>query len=169
MKSLSYGWKSRRAARLKSGVMAATLLLSLAAVASAKDVGADPSRANDAGKTKHWYEVGKASWYGRRFQGHRTAGGESFDMNALTCAHRSLPLGSWVRVTNLKNRKSVFVRVNDRGPVPDDRIVDLSYAAARAVGLAGVGKVRLEMVHYGDPELSRALVAQMQMPVIPGQ
>jgi rare lipoprotein A len=118
---------------------------------------------------KHWIEIGQASWYGLKFQGRKTATGETFDMNSMTCAHRSLPLGSWVKVTNLKNRKSVVVRVNDRGPALDNRIVDLSYAAAQAVGLRGVGKVRLDTMHAGDPELAKALLAQVQMPALPMQ
>lgn len=169
MNTLSKSCKSPKATKLKSGVMAATLLLSLGIAASERHLAPGANIPQQHAKTHHWYEVGKASWYGKAFQGHKTAAGESFDMNALTCAHKSLPLGSWIRVTNLKNRRSVFVRVNDRGPVPDDRIVDLSYAAARAVGLGGIGKVKLEAVPYGDPDLARALVAQMQMPVIPGQ
>jgi rare lipoprotein A len=114
---------------------------------------------------KHWIEIGQASWYGHKFQGKKTATGESYDMNLMTCAHRSLPLGSWVKVTNLKNRKTVVVRVNDRGPALDDRIVDLSYAAAQAVGLRGVGKVRLDRMRDGDPDLAQALLAQVQMPL----
>jgi rare lipoprotein A len=116
-------------------------------------------------KTLRWFQVGQASWYGRTFQGKKTANGEAFDMNGLTCAHRSLPLGSWVRVTNLKNRQSVFVRVNDRGPVAENRVVDLSMAAARAVGLRGVGKVKLEPVLGNDPQMARELVAQLHMPL----
>lgn len=116
---------------------------------------------------KHWIEIGQASWYGLKFQGKKTATGESYDMNLMTCAHRSLPLGSWVKVTNLKNRKTVVVRVNDRGPALDDRIVDLSYAAAQAVGLRGVGKVRLDTMRDDDPDLTKALLAQVQMPVWP--
>jgi rare lipoprotein A len=115
-------------------------------------------------KTSRWFQIGKASWYGFHFQGHKTANGENFDMNSLTCAHRSLPLGSWIRVTNLHNSKTIFVRVNDRGPMMEDRIVDLSYAAARAVGLAGIGKVKLEPVREGDPTMAKALLAQLQMP-----
>ena len=114
---------------------------------------------------KHWIEVGQASWYGLKFQGRKTATGESYDMNLMTCAHRSLPLGSWVKVTNLKNRKTIMVRVNDRGPALDDRIVDLSYAAAQAVGLRGIGKVRLDRMREGDPDLTKALLAQVQMPL----
>lgn len=117
---------------------------------------------------KHLIQFGKASWYGLQFQGRKTANGEHYDMNLMTCAHRSLPLGSWVKVTNLNNRKTVLVRVNDRGPALDDRIVDLSFAAAKAVGLHGLGKVRLDAMHDGDPALAQALMSQVQMPLIPG-
>jgi len=96
--------------------------------------------------THHWYQLGRASWYGKYFQGQPTASGESYNMYDLTCAHRSLPIGSLVRVTNLRNRKTVVVRVNDRGPLPEDRIVDLSYAAANFLGVHGVAKVRLELM-----------------------
>ncbi len=112
-----------------------------------------------------WLEVGKASWYGLKFQGHKTATGEKFDMNDLTCAHRSLPLGSWVRVTNLRNRKSVVVRVNDRGPMVEDRIIDLSFAAAHAVGMDGTTRVKLEVASGPDLPASRGpLIAQLHMP-----
>jgi len=106
----------------------------------------------------HWFQTGRASWYGRFFQGHATANGENFDMNDLTCAHRSLPMGSLVRVTNLANNKTVVVRVNDRGPLVRSRVVDLSYAAARFLGFggsdAGTAPVRLELLK-DDPELAR--------------
>lgn len=95
---------------------------------------------------RHWYQFGTASWYGQELQGHSTASGESFNMYDLTCAHRSLPLGSIVRVTNLRNRKSIVLRVNDRGPVPEDRIIDLSYAAAASIGIRGIARVRLELL-----------------------
>jgi rare lipoprotein A len=84
-------------------------------------------------------ETGNASWYGRAHQGKATASGERFDMHALTAAHRTLPLGTWVLVTNLVNGRAVQVRINDRGPVMADRIIDLSYAAARALGAVGAG------------------------------
>jgi rare lipoprotein A len=99
-------------------------------------------------------QVGTASWYGGKFNGRKTASGERFDMNALTCAHRSLPLGSWIRVTNLLNLKQVFLRVNDRGPVPRSRVLDLSRAAAQMLGIAGLGKVRIEPVRSGDMVMS---------------
>jgi rare lipoprotein A len=117
-------------------------------------------------RTKRWFQVGVASWYGPHFQGHKTSTGERFDMNQMTCAHPTLPMGTWLRVTNLKNRKTAFVRVNDRGPVLESRIVDLSFAAARTLGLVGVGKVRLDAVRSGDPVLDQALVAQLQLPVL---
>jgi rare lipoprotein A len=103
----------------------------------------------------HWFQIGRASWYGRLFQGRATANGENFDMNDLTCAHRSLPMGSLVRVTNLSNNKEVVVRVNDRGPLPRSRVVDLSYAAAQFLGFGsrGTAPVRLELIQY-DPELA---------------
>ena len=94
------------------------------------------------------FQVGKASWYGRAFQHHKTASGEPYDMHDFTAAHRTLPLGSWVRVTNLKNDKSVMVRINDRGPVTRGRILDLSYGAAIILGMGddGVARVRLDLI-----------------------
>ncbi len=79
-------------------------------------------------------------------------------MNALTCAHPTLPLGSWLRVTNLRNSKSTFVRVNDRGPYEPGAIIDLSYAAAQKVGLLGKSQVRVERISPDDPELAMALM-----------
>ena len=97
---------------------------------------------------KHWYQVGKASWYGSYFQGKETASGEAFDMNDLTAAHRQLPLGSVVRVTNLSNGNQVTVRINDRGPYFGSRIIDLSSKAAKLLGFRsrGIQTVRVEMV-----------------------
>lgn len=165
--------RDRKATMMKGGVVVVTLMLVFGVGASAsdpapavKDPATHSTKAKKA-KTRHWYQIGEASWYGTRFQGRTTANGEPFNMYALTCAHRSLPLGSWIRVTNLRNHKSIFVRVNDRGPVPEDRVVDLSYAAARAVGIRGLGKVKLEPVRGGDPKLARELLAQLQIPVMP--
>jgi len=100
------------------------------------------------------FQVGTASWYGEQFQGKQTASGEPFDMSDFTAAHPSLPLGSYVKVTNLRNGKAVVVRINDRGPVVDGRIIDVSYNAARALGFTerGVQKVRLDL--YRPPTLS---------------
>jgi len=90
-------------------------------------------------------ETGMASWYGAQFNGRPTATGERFDMNALTAAHKTLPLPALVEVTNLANGRRIVVRVNDRGPFIDDRIIDLSRGSAEALGLlaAGVGEVRV--------------------------
>ncbi|NJO51538.1 MAG: septal ring lytic transglycosylase RlpA family protein, partial [Leptolyngbyaceae cyanobacterium RM2_2_4] len=91
---------------------------------------------------------GMASWYGPGFHGNRSASGEIFNQNALTAAHRNLPFGTQVRVTNLSNGQSVIVRINDRGPYSGGRVIDLSAAAARAVGLiqAGVAPVSLDVL-----------------------
>ncbi len=88
-------------------------------------------------------EEGLASWYGRKFHGRRTANGEVYDMHAMTAAHRTLPLPSFARVTNPANGRSVVVRINDRGPFIQGRIVDLSYAAARRLGVQGLAQVQL--------------------------
>lgn len=90
-------------------------------------------------------ERGVASWYGREFQGRRTANGERFDMHDFTAAHRTLPLPSRVRVTNLENGRSVVVRVNDRGPFKSDRILDVSYAAAQRLGMVDTGTALVEV------------------------
>lgn len=90
-------------------------------------------------------QTGRASWYGRHFHGRRTANGERYDMNALTAAHKTLPLASYVRVTNTTNDKSVVVRINDRGPYVRGRVIDLSYAAARILDLQHVGTARVKI------------------------
>jgi rare lipoprotein A len=86
---------------------------------------------------------GMASWYGPGFQGRKTASGERFNTNSLTAAHRSLPFGSRVRVTNERTGRSVVVRINDRGPFVRGRVIDLSTASARAIGVSGVSRVSL--------------------------
>src|SRR6266446_2778419 len=93
------------------------------------------------------YQIGTASWYGEQFQGKQTASGEPFDMRDFTAAHPSLKLGTFVKVTNLRNGKAVVVRINDRGPDVDGRIIDLSYNAARALGFKerGLQTVRLDL------------------------
>ena len=86
-------------------------------------------------------EVGLASWYGVPYHGRRTSSGEVYDMYQLTAAHRDIPLGSWVEVTNITNARSLTVRINDRGPFVEGRIIDLSYAAASLLGITGPGVV----------------------------
>ena len=95
--------------------------------------------------------TGRASWYGDFHHGRLTANGEVFDKNALTAAHRSLPFGTRLRVVNLQNDREVEVRINDRGPTIPERVLDLSYAAARALGAVGSGVIPVRMtVLSGD-------------------
>ncbi len=99
-----------------------------------------------------WIEVGYASYYSREFAGKRTASGEIFDPMKLTAAHKTLPFGTLVKVTNLKNGRSVVVRINDRGPYVKGRIIDLSYKAALKIGMVshGVAKVKLEVIRWPE-------------------
>ena len=112
--------------------------------------------AQNAKAGHRWQQIGIASWYGPHFQGRETASGQTFNMHQLTCAHRTLPLGSLVRVTDLQNHKSVVLRVNDRGPVPPSRVIDLSYAAAGQLGMRhkGLARVRISLIQSGA-ELAR--------------
>ncbi|WP_035467552.1 septal ring lytic transglycosylase RlpA family protein [Burkholderia sp. WSM2232] len=96
---------------------------------------------------KGFRQTGLASWYGKIFHGRRTASGERYDMHALTAAHRTLPLGACVRVTSLARMRSVVVRINDRGPFVRGRIIDLSYAAAEALGVRGAGGAQVRLEH----------------------
>jgi rare lipoprotein A len=107
---------------------------------------------------------GTASWYGSKFHGRRTSSGETYDMYALTAAHRSLPIPTYVRVTNLDNGKSLVVRVNDRGPFHGDRLIDLSYAAAVKLGFAdsGTAPVRVRALSPGDGDEAKARTASVQ-------
>jgi rare lipoprotein A len=96
-------------------------------------------------------ETGLASWYGRKFQGRKTSSGEPFDMFKLTAAHKTLPLPTFARVTNLSNGQSIVVRINDRGPFHSSRIIDLSYAAAAKLGMLGnPGMVEIEALTPGE-------------------
>ena len=107
---------------------------------------------------RDYRERGVASWYGKKFHGRRTANGETYDMHAMTAAHKTLPLPSYVRVRNLDNGRTAVVRVNDRGPFLHNRLIDLSYAAASKLGIAGTGTglVEVEAVMPGEPALSAA-------------
>jgi rare lipoprotein A len=142
---------------LLAGAVLSALCISPAAIFAQPDANPAPT----ASHHRHWHQTGRASWYGRAFQGQATASGEPFNMNSMTCAHRSLPLGASVLVTNLRNHRSVLVRVNDRGPVPESRVVDLSYAAAKILGFRGLAPVRLDLV---DTSLSPQQIAEMSWP-----
>src|SRR5271154_3151049 len=143
--------------RIAHGLMIAFLVIGLGAAqgpnnseassAQTRAVPAQPETRNHNIKN-HPYQVGTASWYGEYFVGRPTASGEDFDMYDMTAAHPTLPLGSYVRVTNLHNGKAVVVKVNDRGPVVPGRIIDLSFGAAQALQFEhrGLQKVRLDLV-----------------------
>jgi rare lipoprotein A len=105
--------------------------------------------------SKDFSQSGTASWYGTKFHGKRTSSGEPYDMYAMTAAHKTLPLPTYVRVTNLDNRRQIVVKVNDRGPFVGDRIIDLSYTAAIKLDMTarGTARVRIEALQPGDPEL----------------
>jgi rare lipoprotein A len=105
-------------------------------------------------------ETGLASWYGPRFHGKRTASGEIFNQHDFTAAHRTLPWGSKVKVTNTANGKSVEVRINDRGPFGRGRIIDLSRAAARVLGMMGSGIITVRIEWLSDSEKANELVLQ---------
>lgn len=125
--------------RTLRGLAAVALLVGAAACSRLPSPSASPS-----GEA----EVGLASWYGPEFHGRSTSSGEVFDMNDMTAAHRSLPFGTYVMVTNLDNDRTAVVRINDRGPFVKGRVIDLSYAAARVLGVYGPGtaRVRLEVL-----------------------
>ena len=125
-----------------------TLALALVAVAACTHNAAPTRTATGGTHERSGIQDGLASWYGGSAQGGPTASGERFDKNAMTAAHRTLPLGTRVRVTNKKNGRTVEVRINDRGPYGRGRVIDLSEAAAKRLDMidAGVVPVRIEVV-----------------------
>ena len=104
--------------------------------------------------------AGIASWYGEKFHGHKTSNGEVFDMYQVSAAHKSLPIPSFLRVTNLENNRSIIVRVNDRGPFHGNRIIDLSYAAALKLGYADIGTARVQLDAIITEKLSNGSVSR---------
>ena len=127
---------------------------------------ANPKVRKPVDKTKP-YQVGTASWYGQIFDGKPTASGEPYDMYDMTAAHLKLPMGSYVRVTNLRNGKAVIVRVNDRGPIVPGRIIDLSYGAAQALNFKqrGLQRVRLDLVNPRDVRPAYQTIASNHPPL----
>jgi rare lipoprotein A len=107
-------------------------------------------------------EQGVASWYGKKFHGNPTSSGERYDMYTMTAAHKTLPLPTTVRVTNLRNGKSVVVRVNDRGPFIDNRLIDMSYAAARELDMIGSGTTLVEVVVLNSQSPSSSAYTSLQ-------
>lgn len=114
-------------------------------------------------------ETGIASWYGHPYHGRRAASGEIYDMEQFTAAHRTLPFGTWLEVTNLQNRKVVDVRINDRGPFVDGRIIDLSLAAARVIGLVGPGIARVQLKVIAAPDSNANASPPRRLTAPPGQ
>lgn len=138
-----------KSAREPASLAAQSSLLSQSSASSANNDDVLNQLTSVASNTvSKFKQTGLASWYGRQFHGRKTASGERFDMNALTAAHRSLPFNSFIKVTNKDNGKSVVVKVNDRGPFHGNRVLDLSYGAAKAIGITqkGVGNVIIERV-----------------------
>ena len=112
-------------------------------------------------------QTGKASWYGKKFHGRKTSNGETYNMYAMTAAHKTLPLGTWVMVENLLNKKNIIVRVNDRGPFVTGRIIDLSYTAAQKMDIVGPGTAPVRVTALGqashDPNTSNVPVTYTPM------
>jgi len=163
--------------RIAHGLAIASLIVGLGAAQgptnseakpapSSSSVQSSPEVRQQVSKTKP-YQVGTASWYGESFQGKPTASGEPYEMHDMTAAHLRLPIGSYVKVTNLRNGKAVVVRVNDRGPVVPGRIIDLSYGAAQALQFRhrGLQRVRLDLVQPGQQKSALQTVAYNRPPV----
>ena len=148
--------------RIAHGLMIAFLVIGLGAAqgpnnseaSSAPDKSAQIKPEVQRQAKSQPYQVGTASWYGEDFEGKTTASGEDYEMYDMTAAHPTLPLGSYVRVTNLRNGRAVVVKVNDRGPIVEGRIIDLSYGAAQALQFQqrGLQKVRLDLVKAGTSQ-----------------
>lgn len=146
-----------RTADARTGHFAPQGYASALAALPASGTGSDKSLADakpitDGPDASSFHQNGRASWYGQAFHGHKTANGERFNMKALTAAHRSLPLGSYVRVTVPFSKKSVVVKINDRGPYVRGRVIDLSYAAAKVLGLQHVGTASVKIEGLSNQE-----------------
>jgi rare lipoprotein A len=148
--------------RMAHGLMVALLIVGLGAAQGSNNSEASSSQTSpstvkpnrkQASKNQP-YQIGTASWYGEYFDGKPTASGEDYNMYDMTAAHPTLPLGSYVRVTNLHNGRAVVVKVNDRGPIVQGRIIDLSYGAAQVLQFEdhGLQRVRLDVVKKGTSQ-----------------
>jgi len=134
--------------KLIMGCAVAGLIALSAKTEARSSASIQPPRASTTPKEEP--ETGIASWYGEEFQGNQTANGETYDLNGLTAAHPTLPFGTTIRVTNLRNNKNLVLRVNDRGPHLGRRLLDVSWAAAGRLGFvhSGTTRVRVEVVSY---------------------
>jgi rare lipoprotein A len=134
---------------LRNTLCASAAALCVSAAVAQTSPAAAPASAPAAAASVGVAETGKLAWYGKKFAGRKTASGEAFNPEALTMAHKTLPFGTLVKVTNPKNGKSVTLRVNDRGPTQADRIGDVSYAAARQLGMVRSGVIDAELTVVG--------------------
>ena len=150
-----------RTRRHPSGVLVgvALLLAALAGGGCGSSRGPEPPRVRP-GKI----DRGIASWYGPKFHGRQTANGEVYDMHGLTAAHRSLPFGTWVEVTNLDNGRRVLVRINDRGPFIRGRVLDVSFGAAQELDMVRAGLARVEMRIAPPRPAARVELARREIP-----
>jgi rare lipoprotein A len=134
---------------LRNTLCASAAALCVSAAVAQTSPAAAPASAPAAAASVGVAETGKLAWYGKKFAGRKTASGEAFNPEALTMAHKTLPFGTLVKVTSPKNGKSVTLRVNDRGPTQADRIGDVSYAAARQLGMVRSGVIDAELTVVG--------------------
>jgi len=147
--SISPGFQVRYSNSRLAGLSRVALVIALAmSPAMHAEAGSHGKKSAKTTRVVDGHQVGKASWYGPGFHGKKTASGQVFNQHALTAAHPHLPLGSRVRVTNLKNGKEVEVTINDRGPHKAGRIIDLSRAAAKKIAMGGLAKVKVVAVPY---------------------
>ncbi len=168
MQIISLKTHGRRTLQIATRVSASLLVLALGfpAAASGTDQPANSSL-RPVKRFKRWIQVGQASWYGLKFQGSKTATGESYDMNQLHLRAPQPSSGKLGPASPISRTRSPSSSASiDRGPALNGRIVDLSYAAAKAVGLAGIGKVRLDSMRKATPNSRRPLLAQMKMPLL---
>ena len=146
---------SRRSLGISTALLALILAsLALAACAKKHHTAAAPLPPRAGTAEIRDGETGLASWYGHPYHGRPAANGEIYDMEKLTAAHRTLPFGTWVRVVNLTNDKNVDVRITDRGPFVENRIIDLSHAAAEAIALIGPGVARVRLDILSVPSVA---------------
>ena len=137
-----------------SGLLRACLMVAVVASIAVAHNSSAGDASSSGGIGLGWQQNGRASWYGAQHHGRETASGVVFDMHQLTAAHRTLPFGTRVRVTNLLNGRVVEVLINDRGPVIAGRMIDLSYAAARAIGAVGAGVFPVSLEVLALPALT---------------
>jgi rare lipoprotein A len=144
-------------------MLAAILLAGCGHKKHARRIPPPPAPAPSAAPKPAYTETGVASWYGHPYHGRLAANGEIYDMEKLTAAHRTLPFDTWLRVVNLDNSKTVEVRVTDRGPFVEGRIIDLSHAAARAIDMIGPGIARVRLEVMRTPEYVPPAVFAVQV------